>query len=397
MIATVERTVPAHAADARRISGAVEAEDLKKAVALLRSLPAAKGSRIVAGREHVIETVIVGVSPDGRRLVFAGWDKDGNDCEAYLSVRLPIWSKPERWVVSKAALFGVVNNISVAATPTVSLAGDSFTVTVGDCLYPIAAKPINPDDYPDVPLMPVNQAQVSAADLRRMISRTLPFTAAGEGRAINGIHIAVQSGKITLVSTDESRLALDARPAGFNPINGCTVPVPLAKLIAAALRRCADEPVRLASDGKRFWARGWSFRVSGRLIDGQFPRYNDVMPDPKHCKVRVEVSAIALFAAVKSAASLAEDRAGGGPGVHIQWGASGLTVAPDERRDVTFAVPGAFSGEPGGMTYKAGQMLEMLSVVPVDAVVLHISDSDGPLRLDAGDYCHLLMPDNRRR
>ena len=400
MIATAERTTPAHDADAPMRPNTVEADDLKRAVSLLKTMPPARGKQIVSGQEHITETVVIHVSLHERRLVFTAWDRDGNDCSIYIPTLMDLHHRRwEDWAVGKADLFGAVNAIPPNTTPTVSLTDDSIVFTTTGGRIPVPMKKVKADDYPDRPHMAQNWVQISVSDLREMLGRAIPFAAPGDnGHALNGIHLTVQSGKMTLVSCDTHRLGLDTCFAKHViPIAGCTLPVPLAKLIVAATKRYVSSPVTLASSETRLWAVGQGWGVSGRLIDGRYPRYSDVIPDPRSCRSRAEVSALAMFTSVKAAARFAEDTPEEGPTVFVQWGAGGLTVAPNERRENVFPVPGEFSGEPGGEWFSARQLLEMLSVVPVDAAVLHVSDPGGPLRLDAGDYLHLLMPDKRRR
>lgn len=146
----------------------------------------------------------------------------------------------------------------------------------------------DPGLFPDVPGFDAEACFVVApADLKRAIRRTIFATDPESTRyALGGVlfDLADGPGAIHLVATDGRRLARQEvavlAEGGPTAPETPVVPVKALKLIDRVLGD-DDGPARLAFVGSSaVLARTDRATVYSRLVEGRFPKYRDVFPDP---------------------------------------------------------------------------------------------------------------------
>ena len=136
-----------------------------------------------------------------------------------------------------------------------------------------------PDDFPPVvPASPSAWLTLEAKVLRDMLSQTSFAISHDETRyALNGVLFSISGKEMRLVATDGHRLALSFRTLGEmgRPITGI---VP-RKAIAEIMRVLgAGEEVQLGITENQFVLQMPNFVMTARLIEGQFPNYEAVIP-----------------------------------------------------------------------------------------------------------------------
>jgi DNA polymerase-3 subunit beta len=141
------------------------------------------------------------------------------------------------------------------------------------------------EEYPTLPeFSPEKTVPVSAAVLSSMIESTMYAASVDETRYnLNGVYLEVlgDSGEIRLVATDGHRLAcIDREIEGDASALASGVIIPRKGL--GELKRLVDEPdaeeIELAFANNSGLASKGGVTLVMRLIEGEFPNYNQVIP-----------------------------------------------------------------------------------------------------------------------
>src|SRR3989442_12008515 len=163
------------------------------------------------------------------------------------------------------------------------------------------------DDFPPVvPASPESWIGLDAKTLRDMLAQTSFAVSHDETRyALNGVLFVFQGKDIRMVATDGHRLALSVRSLGKG-VSGATGIVP-RKAVTEIMRVLgAGEEVQIAITENQFVLQMPNFVMTARLIDGQFPNYDAVIP--KAHPGRLVVSRPAFAAALRRVSVMAEER-----------------------------------------------------------------------------------------
>jgi DNA polymerase-3 subunit beta len=144
------------------------------------------------------------------------------------------------------------------------------------------------EEYPTLPTFsPDKTVSIEPLILSGMIDRTIFSASMDETRYnLNGVYLEVQkeTGKLRMVATDGHRLALVDRQLECD-LSDLTSGVIIPRKGLQELKRLLDEsdsePVELAFEGNSGLARRGDVTLVMRLIEGEFPNYNQVIPsDP---------------------------------------------------------------------------------------------------------------------
>jgi DNA polymerase-3 subunit beta len=170
------------------------------------------------------------------------------------------------------------------------------------------------DNFPTLPAVPKELASIPASVLTGMIQRTIFAISNEESRyTLNGALLVLKPESVIMVATDGHRLALVERAV---PIQGLKseqrVLIP-KKAMGELLRLLAEGDgelgVSLAKDeGHLFFSVGNRVLIS-RMLTGQFPNYEAVLPRENNRVVELERGQVAD--AIRRVALLADERSRG--------------------------------------------------------------------------------------
>jgi DNA polymerase-3 subunit beta len=250
-----------------------------------------------------------------------------------------------------------------------------------------------PDDFP--PVVPAEKAtwlKVEGKTLREMLAQTSFAVSHDETRyALNGVLFALAGKDARLVATDGHRLAMARRALG-NVGNATTGIVP-RKAITEIMRVLGSgEDVEIALTENQFVLQMPNFVMTARLIEGQFPNYEAVIP--KAHPGRLVISRAALTSALRRVAVMAEER---NKPVKFVLGPAALKLAAssqdlgeaEETLDVDYA------GAEVTIGFNSRYLLDAISPIEKDQVILEFKDglSPGVVRsVEDEGYCCVIMP-----
>jgi DNA polymerase-3 subunit beta len=254
---------------------------------------------------------------------------------------------------------------------------------------------IDPADFPAIPVFDGASAlRVPAVALVEMIRRTR-FAASTEvvHYVLTGQLLDVRAGEIRMVASDGRRLAYAKAPR--SPADGragdvrAVVPTKAMDLLARALED-GDAHVDLDVDETQVRMRTARAMVFSRLIEGQFPDYEAVVPAGLDKRVSAEHGALA--SAVRRAALMTS---AGSRAVKFTVAPGRMTLlarTPDVG-EATVGLPVGYEGEEFDVVLNPDYIEDYLRAVPGGRVEARFKDRASACVLSAGDdYVYVVMP-----
>jgi len=241
-------------------------------------------------------------------------------------------------------------------------------------------------------------ATLSSASLREMIPKT-QFAITGEDTRyfLNGAQFVLRSDSMSLVATDGHRLALVtvAREDGSKVDEEDKAILP--KKTLGELGRLLTE-----NDGDVVYNRGENHlffevgdrKLISRMIDGQFPAYERVIP--KGNDQHVEFERDRLTNAVKRVALLSNERSRAVK-FQVEKGKVDVTSSSPELGEAHETLTVDYTGPSLQICFNAQYVLDFLAVVATDVVALHLKDEVSqavmvPVDAEGYDYTYVIMP-----
>ncbi len=208
--------------------------------------------------------------------------------------------------------------------------------------------------------------------------------------------------RVRMVSTDGHRLSkMELGVRGSRATATMLIPnkgvQELRRLCDEALSDATEESprLRLVQSGPSVFFELAGFRFSVKLVDAQFPPYQQVIPAQSERAVRAP--RIALSDALKAVRLAASDRTGG---VKLTLSSGKIRVESEspEAGEGFDEVPVDYEGAEVTIGFNASYFLDVLSAMPEDEVILGISGELDPAVLQPGSesversYLAVVMP-----
>ena len=254
------------------------------------------------------------------------------------------------------------------------------------------------EDFPSLPVPAGTGALTLSRDsLRDMIART-QFAITGEDTRyfLNGALLVLHSNSMSLVATDGHRLALVSvdRPAsGGDEELKVILPKKTLLELAKLLGEGSGDIVYERGENHLFFTVGTRVLVS-RMIDGQFPAYERVIP--KGNDKQIDFERERLTSAVKRVALLSNERSRAVK-LEIAKGKVEVTSSSSEFGEAREQLAVEYAGPALTISFNAQYVLDFLNVVDTDVVSLSLKDEVSqavmkPVGSTTGDYTYVIMP-----
>jgi DNA polymerase III subunit beta len=170
---------------------------------------------------------------------------------------------------------------------------------------------IDAEDFPPIPTVSGGASLTLQAGALKEAIQQVAFAAAPDDSrpVLAGVLMLVKEGKLTLAAADGFRLAVRRVDLGDADAPELTMIVPARTLteVARLLPGDAEEQVQVAAtpDRNQILFKSQQAEVVSRLIEGQFPDYNRIIP--KDAKTRVTLQTADFLRATKAAQVFARD------------------------------------------------------------------------------------------
>jgi DNA polymerase-3 subunit beta len=201
----------------------------------------------------------------------------------------------------------------------------------------------------------------------------------------------MQDGELRLVATDGHRLALAIRTLpGLDSIGAGIVPRKAVHEVMRVLALAGE--VQIALGENQFALKMPNFLLTARLIEGQFPQYEQVVP--KGHPRRLVLAKDALAAALRRVSILSEERTKPVKFL-LSSGALKLSVYNPELGEAEETLVVEYAGEDLTIGFNSRYLLDALGPVAADRVVIELKDGTSPGVLksieEEGSLC-VIMP-----
>ena len=293
--------------------------------------------------------------------------------------------------VSARKLGEIVKELPAAAVALKVTENVMVSLRCGGATYRLVG--LAADDFPPVvPASPQSWVTLEAKTLREMLTQTSFAVSHDETRyALNGVLFAFQGKDVRMVATDGHRLAFSIRSLGKG-VASVTGIVP-RKAVAEIMRVLgAGEEVQIAITENQFVLQMPNFVMTARLIEGQFPNYDAVIP--KTHPGRLSAARNSLSAALRRVAVMAEER-NKPVKLVLSPGALKVTASSQELGEAEEILEVEYAGEEMVIGFNSRYLLEAMAALEKDRVVLEIKDAQSPgviKSVEDDGYCCVIMP-----
>ena len=230
------------------------------------------------------------------------------------------------------------------------------------------------------------------------INKTIFATADDELRPVmNGVYFNFEQGKLTFVATDAHKLVrsmVECPDVDFNA--SFILPKKPANLLKGVLLK-EEEPIRVMFDAKNVTFELKNHKLVCRLIEGNYPNYNAVIPSANPNKVLVD--RVELLNGIKRVAVCSNPTTNL---IRMDIASNRISLAA---QDIDFSVSAnetiscSYDGNPVTIGFKSTFLVEILSNIDTPTVIIELADSTRagvfkPVYDDkhAGEVLMLLMP-----
>ena len=254
---------------------------------------------------------------------------------------------------------------------------------------------ISDRDFPKLPA--IQEAEVSKVDsavLREMIAKTIFSVSLDETRQhLAGVLFECDGATARMVSTDGHRLSKVSRPLPGGPKLAAGVLIPRKGVIE--LRRAIETreaPSAIGIHDGNFVLKADDVGISVKLIDGQFPPYDQVIP--KDNERAFTVSRLGFLDALRRVALMSSDKTFG---VRLGLEKGKLRVESDNP-DLGAAreeIDVAFKGTAVQIGFNARYFMDLLAEIETPEVRVELAGELDPAVVrpaDGSDYVCVVMP-----
>lgn len=224
-----------------------------------------------------------------------------------------------------------------------------------------------------------------AALLARMIAATAFSISTDETRPhVNSLCVETQGETMRAVSTDGHRMTkMDATIAGLSaPTRTMLLPLKSVGEVRRLAEGAGDASVSLHMSGPCLFIEADGVRFHSKLVDAQFPPYQQVIPAA--CATMVRAPRLALIDAFK-AIKIATDAHHANVKVHVATNALRVTAESPESGSGFDELAVDYAGAELTIGFNAQYMLDALGAVSGDEVLLSLTGELDPALLLPGE------------
>lgn len=229
-------------------------------------------------------------------------------------------------------------------------------------------------------------AELNQAELAKALRQTAFASSTDESRhVLNGVYFGFNESGLSLVATDGRRLAIAPTGQTGGKKRDFILPSDAAGELVSNLSD-GDMIVTCSENQVRFELGATT--VTSKLIEGNFPNYQQVIPaSKKHC---VLINREELIGAISRAAIMVSEKFNS---IKLAFAKDGLTItanSPDVGESREF-VPVKFKGELA-IAFAPDYLLAGLKKIDADEIEFELTDELSPGVICSGEYRYIVMP-----
>lgn len=254
------------------------------------------------------------------------------------------------------------------------------------------------DNFPALPTPPTALAKVPARILASLISKTQFAISMEESRyTLNGALLLLKPDSAAMVATDGHRLALaetEHKFAGLRDEVRTLIPKKAMSEVARLAAEAGEEAeIEFSRDDSYLFFTLGERQLTSRMLTGQFPNYEAVLPRDNNKSVTLERGE--LNDAVRRVAQLADQRS---HAVRLELSKEGIEISASspEYGEAKEIIEKEYNGETLTIGFNAQYMLDFLAAAD-GPIKLELKDEQSagqlrPLADEAYKYRYVIMP-----
>jgi DNA polymerase-3 subunit beta len=258
-------------------------------------------------------------------------------------------------------------------------------------------KGIPASEFPPIPMVEKEgEVTISASDFAHGISQVVFAAAINSTRPIlSGVYFYVNKNELKLVATDSYRLA--EKTVAVKKASGgisCIIPAKTIMelgLILGMMGREAEDVDVVVSKNQVLFTFG-RVRITSRLIDGQFPNYQQIIPKTHKTQLTIDANELSLM--LKRVNLFAREN---NNKVILRAEKGSLKVSTDSTQygegEVDMTVKQV--GEDNEVAVNSQFILDVLANIGSNEIMIELGDKIQPVVLkqaQKADYIHIIMP-----
>jgi len=297
-------TLPSGAPTTMMMKFTVQRDEILQGV---NSVQRATALRVV---QPILSNILVEVDSESSPLRLSATDLDFS-LQTTMNAEI---SSPGRTTISAKKLSEILSKLPPKSIVTFDINQDvqSCRLTCGSSVFELRTLPA--EEFPVIPT--IDPAQSVELDLDALIRgiRQSEFAASKQdtNNILGGIYFKLTNGVLDMVATDGSRLARHTETveaagteAGIASIIPAKTLQEFQKLVSTFGHEKDEKAAVSLQDGRVFLSTQ-RFNAVSRLLDGQYPRYEQLIP--KDCAISAVMNRSALTAALERTAVMANER-----------------------------------------------------------------------------------------
>ena len=298
--------------------------------------------------------------------------------------------------VQARKLFEIARLLPDAPVTFKKEANDWVTVTCDKTKFKMVG--VNKDAFPEVPSNKSAPTMISAAVIKTFIDRTIFAITQEESRyTLSGAKLIMDADGAKMVTTDGHRLAYIERKGTSKNGGGEAIDTLIPRKTLAELTKIAaghDGDINIWMDANHIFFEVGKRLLISRMLYGQFPNYDMVMPKTNDKKV--EFDGALLNQSIRRVALMADERS---RSIRFHLEPTQLVISSQnaEEGEASESVQTDYSGEETDIGFNAQYLQDFLNVIGEGKVAFEFKDGNSQAQLrpsDGGeyDYKYVVMP-----
>lgn len=360
-------------------------ENLAKALSTVGRVVNARGSL------PVLANVFIGT--DKKRLKVAA-----TNLEVGIVYRIGCKIDEEGSLTIPARLFSEF--VSSLPSGNIELSSSDLSLQIKTHHYESQINGISAEEFPLIPEIKTEPALIlPAADLKEAIAQVVGAASMDEARPVlAGVYMHIADGMLVVVATDSYRLAekkLKLTTLKKDDKLSVILPAKTMSELARILAETTGE-VKVYLSENQVMFETENVELTSRLIEGQFPNYQQIIPESSLTDVVIDTDEFSQV--TKVAGLFARENAGSVRLEVKEEGRVDVVANASQVGDNTSSADCEVTGEDGEISLNARYLTEALAAIKTDQVEFSISGKLNPCVIrpveEKGkpDYLHIIMP-----
>lgn len=270
-----------------------------------------------------------------------------------------------------------------------TMKNNSMTIKCGKCFFKILGLP--KEDFPKLPEFKKDpHVTIEQSVLKKMLTMTHFSMSRDEARyVLNGALFLFKGNKLTIVTTDGKRLSLVEKEAGREvPDMSIIVPSKTIHELNRVLEDGGEVKITFSENQVKF--ESGNITIISRLIEGEFPNYEQVIP--KEAKEKIIVNREQFLLGVRRAGLLTTQDS---QSIKIDILKNRLIISKSNPTvgEAKEEIETTYKGPEMVVGFNPGYLIDALKVIPKDELEIEIMGPDKPavMRVE-GFYVYLVLP-----